>query len=719
MLARVRARRLLGLLAPLLVLACGEAGEPGAALPATPAKPAEARPAASTSEPKRTQRPLPSFEGVTLEGEKVSGASLLGKRALLFLFNPEVPDAVTAAKAISPLSRLRGSQNFEIVGVAAGSDRKTLESFVKAQGIDYRVIDDPSGTIARKLGLPVPVALIGADAEGGVTFGLGQFPKDGPDPVGSIEGYVRQALRLPEVRRGVDTALGERPVAPTFGAERLEGGPRFDLASLRGKPVVLIFFLHTCPHCHHELEFLKAELPKIPENVRPVLIGVSVLDHVSSVKATLAEDGLDFFPVLLDSDYSIRTAYGAMAGVPETFLIDREGRIVARMNGWGQPQDEPLLRMRLAKLAGTPIPMLLSSNGYSGNEFCAVCHEGPAETWSLTAHAGAFATLVRHGADKDSECVGCHVVGWGKPGGYTISPPTPHLENVGCENCHGRGGPHQSPGFVAGGDFAPACATCHNEQHSLGFDYASFVPKVGCRSIAKLAELPRAEKERILESLGRPREPILGNANASFMGSEACRSCHAAEYATWAGGAHARSIASLEKKEKAADPGCLRCHVTGFGRPGGFPKDGTIAAHPDLARVGCEDCHGPGSEHVAEGASRRGTIVSLGDKCKSCAILQVCGTCHDDANDPGFRFEVEKKIEAQAHGTIEAGTGRPKSPGAALRRLPAATPESEATRDPKGVIERVFRLAGAPSRAAGPGSAAVFGRAASDVPLGR
>ena len=51
-------------------------------------------------------------------------------------------------------------------------------------------------------------------------------------------------------------------------------------------------------------------------------------------------------------------------------------------------------------------------------------------------------------------------------------------------------------------------------------------------------------------------------------------------------------------------------------------------------------------------APRIGTIVSLTDKCGSCVILQICGTCHDDVNDPGFEFEVEKKIEAQKHGTI-------------------------------------------------------------------
>ena len=71
-------------------------------------------------------------------------------------------------------------------------------------------------------------------------------------------------------------------------------------------------------------------------------------------------------------------------------------------------------------------------------------------------------------------------------------------------------------------------------------------------------------------------------------------------------------------------------------------------------------------------APRIGTIVSLTDKCGSCVILQICGTCHDDANDPGFEFEVEKKIEAQKHGTIVPSATRGSEPAAA-QEVPSAS----------------------------------------------
>jgi hypothetical protein len=128
-------------------------------------------------------------------------------------------------------------------------------------------------------------------------------------------------------------------------------------------------------------------------------------------------------------------------------------------------------------------------------------------------------------------------------------------------------------------------------------------------------------------------------------------------------------VATLSKAGKSTHADCLACHTTGFGRPGGFPRDGAVESHTDLARVGCESCHGPGGEHVKQDATRIGSIVSLGDKCDSCVILQICGRCHDEANDPGFEFEVIEKIEAQRHGTIEPGTGKPKAEGIAIPDL--------------------------------------------------
>jgi hypothetical protein len=194
--------------------------------------------------------------------------------------------------------------------------------------------------------------------------------------------------------------------------------------------------------------------------------------------------------------------------------------------------------------------------------------------------------------------------------------------------------------------------------HSLGFEYATFLPKVSHASNAHILALPSDERRKIIEQRGGVRTDLLPTT-ARHVGSDACRSCHAKEYEAWAAGPHARALASLEAKNSAGDASCLKCHTTGFARDGGFSLGDRVADQPDLARVGCESCHGPGGDHVDESSTKVGTIVSLGDKCDSCVILKICGSCHDDANDPGFEFEVKAKIDEIRHGTIEAGTGEP------------------------------------------------------------
>jgi peroxiredoxin len=507
------------------------------------------------------------------------------------------------------------------------------------------------------------------------------------DPV-VLEGILRKGMRLPDE---ADAAADARPPAPTFQARRLDGEDEFDLASLEGKSVALIFFLHTCPHCHESLEFLKGTLAEIPEDKRPTLIGIEVSGKTHAVRQAMKDLEIDFFPVLFDDDGSIQASYGVFGGVPEIFLIDREGRIAARSQGWSEDRHAPLLRMRLATLAGAPVPMLLRPRGYSGSEVCGVCHQLEHETWTFTSHAGAFDTLVKHGADNDPECVSCHVVGFEQPGGFEDALLTPDLEDVGCESCHGRGGPHLSPGFVAQNDYREVCASCHDTKHSLGFDYATFRPSISHAENAHVTKLPAEEKARLLAERGRPGGNLLPT-NAEYIGSDACKSCHEAEFQTWTASPHAHAGRTLEEKQKAAEADCLRCHTTAFDRPGGFPAGGEFAAHADLGRVGCESCHGPGGAHVGEGVAKLGSILSLGDKCDSCVILQICGSCHDDANDPGFEFEVQEKIDRQRHGTIEAGTGNPKGTSA---QLPPNGVDGRfgARPAPDGVVaERAFAL---------------------------
>jgi peroxiredoxin len=606
------------------------------------------------------ERPVPAFEGITIAGTKLSIRDLLGARIVLFLFNPEIDPAPAISDAVGAIFEQSGAHNFKVVGIGVGSDSSTLSRFAKDHALKFPVIDDSSGSITRLLRLRSPNAILGIDAEGYVGFGMGSFPKKG-DVQSVVEAELRKNLRLPDSGSGSDGSLYAYPDAPELGVIAMSSGERLETKDLEGQAAIVIFFLHTCPHCHHALASIKTTLESIPAEQRPRLVAISLQNTPGAVRQSMKELGLDYFDPYLDPGQKAAERWGVTGGVPVVIVLDKESRIRHRSTGWNDQRDPGMVKMKAAKAADARIPMLLDPKGYSGNDVCGVCHEKEYATWQYTAHATAFDTLVTHTANRRTDCIGCHVVGFEEPGGYDFKRQAIHLENVGCESCHGRGGPHLTPNFVPNAedaedgtrDFEQVCATCHNPKHSLGFDYASFHSRISHGAIAELSD---AERSELLGGSGPSRDLL--PTRADYVGSDACQSCHEAEFATWEAGPHGHAVETLESAGKAENADCLECHTTAYGKTGGFAPKVAVASQPDLARVGCESCHGPGGEHIGETAKRFGTILSLGDKCDSCVILKICGSCHDDANDPGFQFKVEERIETQRHGTIEAAATR-------------------------------------------------------------
>ncbi len=641
-----------------------------------------------------SERPLPAFSGNGLDGTRISISDFIGKRLTIFFFNPEVDEADFTADAVARIAAFRGKNNFNLVGVAVRSNYSEIQAFVEKKRLDFPIFNDSDGSIAGKLGLQGPVAIYGFDDEAYFDYAIGYFAKDVPDPAGVVEDQLRRNLRLPPRSNNAAGVLDTRPTAPTFSTRQLDSGDPFSLSSLSGKPLVLLFFLHTCPHCHAALEFFKAQLAKLPVDKRPAIVAVSAANRPGAVREMLRELKLEDMDlqVLLDPDGDVMEKYGVFGGFPDVFLIDREGKIVHRTQGWREDRDPALNRMMLSKIAGTKIPMLLNRRGYTGTDVCSVCHELEAQTYRFTQHADAYNTIVTHNETRNAECVSCHVVGFDQPGGYSFDEAPAHLENVGCESCHGRGGPHLSPDFVPKleqvKNYETICQGCHNPTHSISFDYATFHAKI---SHVRIGALSNTDRSALIDDAAKPRDVL--PKNADYVGASACQSCHPSEYKSWSSSPHRHAVDTLEIKGKADDATCLKCHTTGMGRAGGFPKDGKAGktsdrSHGDLASVGCESCHGPGGNHIAPTAKKLGTIVSLADKCDSCAILQICGSCHDEANDPGFEFEVEDKIERLRHGTIEAGTGKPLT-GKPTALLPETDPSDSTIQDD---VARVFRL---------------------------
>ncbi len=122
------------------------------------------------------------------------------------------------------------------------------------------------------------------------------------------------------------------------------------------------------------------------------------------------------------------------------------------------------------KLPPKPAPGQAS---YVGVETCDACHVEPREVWDKTSHAKAYSTLTKQHKEFNLDCVSCHVTGYDKPGGSTVTH-VENLENVQCEVCHGPGSLHvKNPKAVAipvAKPKAEMCLTCHHPPHVHEFD---------------------------------------------------------------------------------------------------------------------------------------------------------------------------------------------------------------------------------------------------------
>ena len=120
-----------------------------------------------------------------------------------------------------------------------------------------------------------------------------------------------------------------------------------------------------------------------------------------------------------------------------------------------------------------PIPAAKGQPSYVGVDACTNCHEEPRKVWDATRHATAYPTLEKGFKEANLDCVGCHVTGYDKPGGSTVTH-VQDLKNVQCEVCHGPGSLHvakpESVSIPIARPGPDTCIECHHPPHVHVFD---------------------------------------------------------------------------------------------------------------------------------------------------------------------------------------------------------------------------------------------------------
>jgi hypothetical protein len=167
--------------------------------------------------------------------------------------------------------------------------------------------------------------------------------------------------------------------------------------------------------------------------------------------------------------------------------------------------------------------------------------------------------------------------------------------------------------------------------------------------------------------------PPAAKKDHSYIGTDGCKLCHKVaakgdQYGKWLASPHAKAYAVLadpKAKEVAAKAGvtgdpqqsekCLSCHVTACGVKSELiglkfkKEDG----------VGCESCHGPGSDYK--------DISTMKDKAKAIAAGLVmpteatCKTCHNEKSPTYKPFDFAKMSAVIAHPYPKAAEAKPET----------------------------------------------------------
>jgi cytochrome c biogenesis protein CcmG/thiol:disulfide interchange protein DsbE len=156
--------------------------------------------------------------------------------------------------------------------------------------------------------------------------------------VGCLLGLLLTLLIL-DLTSSSDTATsrlqrGQKPFAPALTLNRLSGKGEVSIANLEGRTVLLSFWASWCAGCKEEAHELNAIAKKFA-SAGLTVVGVDVHDSVAAARAFAKREAIDY-ELVRDSGDRAAANFG-VAGLPTTFVISPEGRVVKVFIGIAEP----------------------------------------------------------------------------------------------------------------------------------------------------------------------------------------------------------------------------------------------------------------------------------------------------------------------------------------------------------------------------------------------
>lgn len=130
--------------------------------------------------------------------------------------------------------------------------------------------------------------------------------------------------------------------APDFALKAVGTGETIDLTQFRGKPLVVNFWATWCRPCYEEHPVLVSNAQLMQGQVQ--FLGVVFQDKEEKIQQFLNQRGTAY-PTLVDQAGKTAIAYG-VGGVPETFFLNKDGKIVDKFVG---PIDSESLQQNIRK----------------------------------------------------------------------------------------------------------------------------------------------------------------------------------------------------------------------------------------------------------------------------------------------------------------------------------------------------------------------------------